>query len=86
MVLKKTKSFCREMSKEKKEPPNIDELIAKVAEVIGAQYTRDQIRKELAHRGFNVLNTTSAFLDSEAQPKFFFFFFFFFFFPFFLCL
>jgi hypothetical protein len=65
------------MSREKKEPPNIEVLVGHVVEVVGSSHTRDQIRKELSHHGYNAQLTANAFLDSE------FFFFFFFFFCFF---
>ncbi len=52
------------MSKTKADPANINELVNKVAEIVGPDRSHEEIRKELAHRSFNVNLTATAFLDS----------------------
>ena len=52
------------MSKEKKDPSTVDTLVNRVEEIIGAGRSRDEIRRELVHRNYNVNLTASAFLDS----------------------
>jgi hypothetical protein len=49
--------------KEKKDPPGVDALVARVEQVVPGR-SREEIRKELAVHHNDVQRTTSAFLDS----------------------
>jgi hypothetical protein len=62
---KKGKKSAAASKAEKGEPPNIEDLVEAVRQVVGANVNLAQIRKELANNNYNVNVTATAFLDSE---------------------